>query len=866
MSRETIDWPAWAARAAAANSVDAWVELAVGLAVAGLPLAAENAALRALDCDHQRPDGVLLLADLLARREPARAELYYQQAWQHVAEPRVLARLLAFYVEQNLPYAAQVVAQRLLELQPDDRAADLLAALQALYPPPEVAVYLVAGDDSVALAEQALTTVFSQTLPAAKVTVLDRSESGAGARVAEQVGAAGLWLRGRSLPEVRNLAMALDTTPYLAFLDADLLADRHWLERLLLPFDRVRLLGARTTEGGAPLAATMGAVDDAPTVWQADLWRHRHLPASYAGRVSAAEAPWICGGNAVYRREVCLQVGGWPTDARRGEDIQFSERLRQAGFRLGYAAEAVSRRARLDSLPTALTAAVGYQPSYIWQHRFSVFQGGGLSQLRQVLPETVERWGVDRMVDDSFRTPYQEYATFLLLPWLVLSDLHLAATTCAEPEAVAIVQTHAAVFLALFTLLAESGQPLEFLYTVHQDLQALRPDHLELAALCGWQGVEATLQAVGGHGFNPLEMLPLRDADLFAAVLRAIGGAWLRFDELAWATIRAAAWHRAAEEVYRASLPPQAWRATLAVPPGPARGLGPAGSPAASTPLDFALAAQALRHEGAQVMLVDGPGERLSEPEFPLRVAGTAPEVILLAVDPADPLPDLDRALAILEQGGEAAIYAVLPTTAGAAQRLLATAPQRSGVIADPQAEVLAAFLRAARDGGELPPATWLRDAGPGQRPLLPTPLTAPLLLGPLAPEATFHPAAERPLVALRAGGRLDGRPAPEAPWQAVMQALQSLVEQFTRLTVVLDGDLFATSEEAVLDFCGALAEAGLPVQFLAAGPAARITASTAEALAAAGVVAFQLLPEQASRAVVERARLLLQQAGVTVA
>lgn len=125
-----------------------------------------------------------------------------------------------------------------------------------------------------------------------------------------------------------NAGLARVRCPFVAQVDQDVVLHANWLTRLLARFD-------------APdVAAVQGQyVTDARASFFARVMG-RDLQERYAA--IADETTHVCTGNTVYRTEALRQVGGFDETLGYGYDNDVSYRLRRAGFRLRYCADAQS--------------------------------------------------------------------------------------------------------------------------------------------------------------------------------------------------------------------------------------------------------------------------------------------------------------------------------------------------------------------------------------------------------------------------------------------------------------------------------------------------------------------------------------------
>jgi len=160
-----------------------------------------------------------------------------------------------------------------------------------------------------------LASLQRQDLPAAtfEVIVVDNGSVDRSAEIARRfdgpLSVTVVERRGVRISALRNFGAALARGEFLAFLDADCVAPKHWLRQTadLLRADGSRIVGAQYR---IPPNSSWVA-----KAWYGDLWRMKAGPVSY-----------VPGGDLAIRRELFLNLGGFDETIVTSEDTEFCER------------------------------------------------------------------------------------------------------------------------------------------------------------------------------------------------------------------------------------------------------------------------------------------------------------------------------------------------------------------------------------------------------------------------------------------------------------------------------------------------------------------------------------------------------------
>ena len=173
-----------------------------------------------------------------------------------------------------------------------------------------------------------LESIDAQTLPRDRfeVIVVDNDSSDATAAVAATHGATVVREPIANRSRARNRGAAAASARLYAFTDADCVADPRWLEGLLACSDRAPLVAGEVElrAGGSP-----NAIERFESLWR-------------FGQASWVEQGWAATANLLVRAEAFDAIGGFDPSWRHiGEDVDFCLRARDAGYGLGYCADAV---------------------------------------------------------------------------------------------------------------------------------------------------------------------------------------------------------------------------------------------------------------------------------------------------------------------------------------------------------------------------------------------------------------------------------------------------------------------------------------------------------------------------------------------
>jgi len=151
-----------------------------------------------------------------------------------------------------------------------------------------------------------------------EIIVADNGSTDGSAAVARAAGAQVLSLPGLGVAELRNRAAAAAAADVLAFIDADHEIGDGWFAAASRA-----LAGERVGAAGALYLAPDGGT-----------WVQRMYGALRGRTTVAGDVPWLGSGNLAVRREAFDAIGGFDTSLVACEDVDFCQRLRQAGWRV----------------------------------------------------------------------------------------------------------------------------------------------------------------------------------------------------------------------------------------------------------------------------------------------------------------------------------------------------------------------------------------------------------------------------------------------------------------------------------------------------------------------------------------------------
>ncbi|MGB8277960.1 MAG: glycosyltransferase [Methylovirgula sp.] len=182
--------------------------------------------------------------------------------------------------------------------------------------------------------------IAAQSVKPDQVLVIDDASTDDPARIVARYPFAELIRHevNKGLAAGRNTAFSNTTCDLVAGLDGDVVAEPNWLAAMLEEFadPKVGLVGGHLQESVAKTYA--------------DRWRWVHMRQEW-GEARIVDPPFIYGANTLARRAVWSAVHGYDEILRtNGEDVDFSDRVKQLGFVTIYTPKARARHLKADTI------------------------------------------------------------------------------------------------------------------------------------------------------------------------------------------------------------------------------------------------------------------------------------------------------------------------------------------------------------------------------------------------------------------------------------------------------------------------------------------------------------------------------------
>ena len=189
------------------------------------------------------------------------------------------------------------------------------------YPPVSIVVPAFNMEKTIAECIEAL---LDQDYPEKEIIVVDDGSTDRTEEIVSNYTVKLIRKEQGGVSSARNTGIEQSTGEILAFTDGDCIADRNWLKRLVVHFEDEEVGGV----GGRVIFLTMDSLTTAISIEYEERFEKR-----------GENTQSIACINAAFRRRVFEEVGGFKRilgEDVGGEDIEFSYRVKEAGYRLVY--------------------------------------------------------------------------------------------------------------------------------------------------------------------------------------------------------------------------------------------------------------------------------------------------------------------------------------------------------------------------------------------------------------------------------------------------------------------------------------------------------------------------------------------------
>ena len=189
--------------------------------------------------------------------------------------------------------------------------------------------------------EDCILSLLSQDYPTElyEIIVVDNNSTGSTPEIIQQFNVKYLQEKRKGSYFARNKGIEIATGDVAAFIDADCVADPHWLSKLLEGFTDPLVGGI----GGRILKLE-------PQTWvqaNAEDLAEQQLALQY---LPFHEAPYIVTANAAYRMSILRKLEGFDAQFQSGGDVDLAWRVYGAGFKIVTAPDAIVHHAARETV------------------------------------------------------------------------------------------------------------------------------------------------------------------------------------------------------------------------------------------------------------------------------------------------------------------------------------------------------------------------------------------------------------------------------------------------------------------------------------------------------------------------------------
>ena len=213
-----------------------------------------------------------------------------------------------------------------------------------MFKPADVTLYVPAFKAEATL-PACMEAVARQTAAPGRIIIVD---DGSLVPVSSSLGEVIRHNQNLGLAASRNTALEACRSPLLAALDADVVPEPDWLERLLEALASGNFAGA----GGRLIEQEQHNT--------ADQWRATHMAQHWGGE-PVRNPRFLFGANTIFRTHALRDAGGYNPELRtNNEDFTLCEKLYAAGHNLFYTPAACARHLRRDTGVQSCAATEGH--------------------------------------------------------------------------------------------------------------------------------------------------------------------------------------------------------------------------------------------------------------------------------------------------------------------------------------------------------------------------------------------------------------------------------------------------------------------------------------------------------------------------